>query len=70
MSRDSVESHKQFKAKYDLPFALLADTDGALHDAFGSAKRSTFLIDAAGTIVKVWPAVNVNGHAADVLNAL
>ena len=72
MSCDSVESHQTFKKKYSIPFTLLADTDSKLCDAFGVPnekypQRSTFLIDADGTIRKVWPKVDVKGHALDVL---
>lgn len=83
VSRDSVTSHQKFKEKFDLPFTLLADTESKLCDAFGvivektmygkkavGVQRSTFLIDAAGKIVKAWPRVKVEGHAADVLSAL
>ena len=54
---------------------LLADTDAALCDAFGVPhekypQRSTFLIDAGGTIQKIWPKVDVKGHALDVLSNL
>ncbi|GAC1498243.1 MAG: hypothetical protein NVS1B14_01160 [Vulcanimicrobiaceae bacterium] len=70
ISRDSVQSHQKFKAKYDLPFPLLADAAGSVGAAFGSGGRTTFLIDAKGTIQKVWPKVSVEGHAADVLQSL
>jgi peroxiredoxin Q/BCP len=83
VSRDSVESHQRFKKKYSIPFALLADTESKLCDAFGviveknlygkkskGIARSTFLIDAAGKIVRVWPKVNVDEHADEVLAAL
>jgi len=83
VSRDSVASHQKFKTKYDLPFTLLADTDQALCDAFGvigeknmygkkvkGVIRSTFLIDAKGRIVKVWPKVKVDGHVAEVLASI
>lgn len=75
MSCDSVESHQKFKKKYAMPFTLLADTDGKLCDAFGVPhekypQRSTFLFDAGGTICKVWPKVDVKGHALDVLSNL
>lgn len=83
MSRDSVASHQKFKTKYDIPFRLLADVDSKLCDAFGviveknsdgkitkGVQRSTFLIDESGTIVKVWPKVNVENHAQDVLTSL
>lgn len=83
VSKDSVASHKKFKQKYGLPFTLLADVDAALCNAFGvisdksmygkilkGVTRSTFLIDASGTIVKVWPKVSVQGHAQDVYSSL
>jgi thioredoxin-dependent peroxiredoxin len=83
VSRDSVESHQDFKAQYGFPFTLLADRDSKLCDAFGviveknvdgrltkGVQRSTFVIDANGTIVNVWPKVVVEGHAAEVLASL
>ena len=83
VSRDSADSHRKFKEKYGIPYRLLADVDSKLCDAFGviveknmygkkslGIQRSTFLVDAAGTIVRVWPKVSVNGHAADVLAAI
>jgi thioredoxin-dependent peroxiredoxin len=83
VSRDSVESHQKFKKKYSIPFALLADTDSKVCDAFGvivektmygkkrmGIARSTFLIDKDGTIVKVWPKVSVGEHAEEVLSSL
>jgi peroxiredoxin Q/BCP len=83
VSRDSVESHQRFKTKYSIPFTLLSDTDSKLCDAFGviveknmygkkskGVARSTFLIDDAGKITKVWPKVNVDEHADEVLASL
>jgi peroxiredoxin Q/BCP len=83
VSRDSVASHQRFKEKYGIPYRLLADTDEKLCDAFGvmveknnygkvsmGVQRSTFLIDATGKILRVWPKVSVEGHAADVLAAI
>ena len=83
MSRDSVASHQKFKAKYELPFRLLADVDSKLCDAFGviveknmygkmtkGIARSTFLIDTSGKVLKVWPKVTVDGHAEEVYEAL
>lgn len=83
VSRDSVESHQRFKEKFSIPFALLADTDSKLCDAFGviveknmygkkskGVARATFLIDADGTITRVWPKVNVDEHADEVLASL
>ena len=80
MSKDSVASHRRFKAAQALPFALLADEERRLCAAFGvlvektmygkksiGVARSTFLIDAQGVVRAVWPKVTVEGHAADVL---
>lgn len=83
VSRDSAASHQKFKEKYGSPYRLLADVDSELCDAMGviveknmygkksiGIQRSTFLIDSKGTIVRVWPKVKVEGHAADVLAAI
>jgi peroxiredoxin Q/BCP len=83
VSRDSVASHQKFKAKYEIPFRLLADVDSKLCDAFGviveknmygkksmGVQRSTFLFDAKGKLVHVWPKVSVDGHAEDVLSKI
>jgi thioredoxin-dependent peroxiredoxin len=79
VSRDSVESHQRFKARYQIPFALIADVDSKLCDAFGvivernldgkvsrGIQRSTFLFDAGGQILREWPKVSVEGHAQEV----
>jgi len=81
VSRDSVASHQKFKKKYEIPFRLLADVDSKVCDAFGviveknmygkksmGVQRSTFLFDAKGKLVRVWPKVSVDGHAEDVLS--
>ena len=83
MSRDSVESHQQFKTKYEIPFALIADTESKLCDAFGviveknmygkvskGVQRSTFLIGPDGKIQNVWPKVSVEGHAEEVFKSI
>ncbi len=70
VSRDSAASHQKFKAKFKIPFTLLADTDSQLYTALGVTARSTFLIDGNGTIVKVWPKVKVDDHADEVLASL
>ncbi|HEX3463771.1 MAG TPA: thioredoxin-dependent thiol peroxidase [Candidatus Elarobacter sp.] len=83
VSRDDVAAQKKFAQKYGLNFPLLADTSSAICDAFGviveknmygkkslGIQRSTFLIDAGGTIAKVWPKVSVEGHATAVLEAV
>ena len=82
VSPDSVKSHAKFKAKYELPFTLLADTDKLVVQAYDVWKeksmygrkymgvvRSTFLIDRDGRIARIWRNVRVPGHAAEVLEA-
>ena len=76
VSEDSAQSHQAFASKYDLPFPLLDDTNHALATAFGvpltagHAKRVTFVIDATGKVRQVFPNVNPNGHADELLAAL
>jgi peroxiredoxin Q/BCP len=80
VSKDPLNSHDKFIKKYELPFELLADTEGKLLDAFGvwkeksmygktfmGVERSTFLIDENGKIVKAWRKVSVPNHVAAVL---
>ena len=83
ISPDSVESHVKFRDKYDLNFPLLADLDHKIADKYGAwreknmygkksmgIQRSTFLIDSAGKVAKVWKRVKVDGHDEKVLEAL
>jgi peroxiredoxin Q/BCP len=80
VSADDVDSHEQFASKFGLPFPLLADTDHAVSERYGTWKlrrqgdrewmgieRTTFLIDKAGVLRKVYPKVNVEGHVDEVL---
>ncbi len=82
VSRDSLESHARFKAKYDLPFELVSDADETLCRLFDVIKdknmygkkvrgieRSTFLVDADGVLRRDWRKVKVEGHVAEVLAA-
>ena len=81
VSRDSLKSHANFKAKQDLPFALLSDIDEQACGLFGVIKmknlygkqvrgieRSTFVLDRDGRLVKEWRGVKVPGHAQAVLD--
>lgn len=83
VSRDSLKSHENFKAKLGLPFELLCDADEKACRLFGVIKmknlygkqvrgieRSTFLIDPAGRLAREWRGVKADGHAADVLDAV
>jgi peroxiredoxin Q/BCP len=83
VSTDSVESHKKFKAKFDLNFPLLADTDRQIVEAYGIWKeksmygkkymgieRTTFVIDGQGKISHIFPKVKVDEHYDEVLEAL
>ena len=77
VSKDSVESHKRFAAKFDLHLHLLADPDGIIlrrlgvQNAIGGhARRTTFVIDKSGIVRHVFENVSVRGHADAVLAAL
>ncbi|MEY3201465.1 MAG: hypothetical protein RIR70_1015 [Pseudomonadota bacterium] len=79
LSRDSLKSHDNFKAKLELPFELISDADETACTLFGTIKmknmygkqvrgieRSTFVLKG-GKIVREWRGVKVPGHAAEVL---
>jgi peroxiredoxin Q/BCP len=75
-SVDPIAANAEFARDYELRFPLLCDTDYTVSAAFGVArpmvgvaKRSTFLIDADGTLRKVWWGFHAKGHAAQVLAA-
>ena len=83
VSPDSPSAQAKFKEKYSLPFTLLCDEDKKVADAYGVLKeknmygkivlgieRTTFLIDSAGKIQKIFPKVKADGHAEEVLAAL
>jgi len=83
VSRDSLKSHENFKAKMSFPFELLSDADEIACKAFDVIKmknmygkkvrgieRSTFVIDAQGAIRREWRGVKVPGHAQEVLEFL
>jgi thioredoxin-dependent peroxiredoxin len=83
VSRDSLRSHENFKAKLELPFPLISDPDETLCALFDVMKlkkmygkevrgieRSTFLIDADGVLRQAWRGVKVPGHVDDVLSAV
>jgi len=83
ISADSVESHKQFAGKFQLPFPLLADTDKQVVQAYGvwgerqmqgkasmGIRRTSFLIDPQGTVAKIYPNVNPEEHAQEILRDL
>jgi peroxiredoxin Q/BCP len=83
VSKDSVKSHDKFKAKHDLPFPLISDTDKTLHADYGAwgikkmygkevegTIRSTFIVGTDGTILAAWPKVRVKGHVDAVLDKL
>ena len=83
VSRDEMKKHDKFIAKYDLAVPLIADTDGAISDAFGTwveksmygrkymgMERATFLIGDDGKVLREWRKVKVPGHADEVLPAV
>ncbi len=83
VSKDSVKKHDKFKAKYELPFTLASDEDGAVCDAYGTwveksmygrhymgIERATFVIDGEGAVRKIWRKVKVPGHVEAVLDVV
>lgn len=83
VSPDDAESHRAFKAKYQLPFDLLSDVDHQVAEAYGAwgrktwqgkefegILRSTFVVGPDGRIVSVFRQVQVEGHERAVLEAL
>lgn len=83
VSRDPVKRHAAFREKYDLNFPLLSDEDGALCKAFGVWKekslygrkfmgieRTTFVINPAGKIAKIFSKVKVKDHVDAVIASI
>ena len=76
ISAQDVDSHERFAAKHGFAFPLLADTDKSVAGAYGTLgplgfpRRSTFVIDAAGRIAKVFTSVKPEGHEREVLAAI
>ena len=83
VSPDPVSAHDKFKRKYALPFPLLSDPDHSVAEAYGAwgdksmygrkykgILRTTFVLDEAGRVLRVFEKVKPRGHAAEVLAAL
>ena len=82
ISKDSMRTHENFKAKHEFPFELISDPDEEFCKFFDVIKlkklygkeymgieRSTFLVNAEGVLVKEWRKVKVKGHVQEVLEA-
>ena len=82
MSRDTIESHRAWIRRLQLPFPLLHDRDRAAARALGMFRtvglggwsvelfrRSTVLVDDEGLIAAIWGRVKIRGHATEVLEA-
>lgn len=82
VSKDSLRTHANFKAKHEFPFELISDPDETFCRLFDVIKlkklygkeyegieRSTLLIDAKGVLRQEWRKVKVPGHVAEVLAA-
>ena len=83
VSPDPVKKHVRFKHKYGLTYPLVADTEHAVCERYGvwaeksmfgkkymGVLRTTFVIDAAGRIAKLFEKVNPEGHATEVADAV
>ena len=80
VSKDSVNSHKKFKEKHNLPFTLLSDTSTEMLQAFGAwgekkmygktvmgTIRKTFIFDENGILTEIIEKVDTKNHAAQIL---
>ena len=80
VSKDSVNSHKKFREKYDLPFTLLSDTSTEMLQAFGAwgekkmygktvmgTIRKTFIFDEKGILTEIIEKVDTKNHAKQIL---
>ena len=80
VSKDSIQSHQRFKQKFDLPFTLLSDEEKLTFNDYGvwqektlygktvfGVKRTTFIIDTDGKILKILSNVKAKDHAEEVL---
>lgn len=83
ISPDTVESHKEFRKKYHLPFTLLSDPDHQTATAYGvwgkkekegveyeGIYRTTFILDMKGEIVKIFEGVDPSIHSQEVLDEI
>ena len=81
VSGDSVKSHQKFAALYNLPFPLVADTEKEIMTTYGvwgekkmygktflGVKRTTFLIDESGKIVKIFKRPKNRIHGKEILD--
>jgi len=79
ISGDSVESHRNFADKYNLPFTLLADTDNVVRDLFGVKGnvlglipgRVTYVIDTKGEIIFIYDSqFKAASHIEEAIRAI
>ncbi|MDD3646622.1 MAG: peroxiredoxin [Candidatus Gracilibacteria bacterium] len=83
VSKDSIESHKDFIKKHELGVSLISDPELVLHKELGAygeknnygkivegVIRSTFLVDKAGNILKEWRNIKAGGHVERLLKEL
>ncbi len=83
ISKDTMASHEKFVTKKELTVPLLSDAEDTVCEDYGvwaekkmygktfmGIVRSTVIIDANGQVARVWPKVKVDGHAAEVLDAV
>ena len=83
VSKDKMKPIEKFAEKYGLKFPLASDAETQVAEAYGvwveksmygksylGMERTTFLVDGAGKIAKIWPKVKVDGHAVAVMEAV
>lgn len=72
VSGDSVKSHAKFSNKHKLPFTLLADPEKIMLKSYGADglvfnKRSSFIINPEGKLVKIYEKVNPDTHTPEII---
>jgi peroxiredoxin Q/BCP len=83
VSPDSLESHRKFRQKYQLPYRLLSDEGHRLADVFGiwkeksmyglkywGVERTTVIIDRTGRVARIFSKVKIPGHVQEVEQAV
>ena len=83
ISPDGAKSHRKFRAKYALPYRLLADEGHHVAQEYGVWKekslygvkrmgieRTTFVIDREGRVARIFPKVRLDGHVDEVVRAV
>lgn len=73
LNKDSINTHQNFRSKFELPFTLLSDPDLKLIQQLGATKdegkvaRNTYIIDEVGNLEKIYTSVSPKNNPEEVL---